>query len=226
VGNADVASLAALGSGDGLDAFRPPPPRLEREPRGGRRADAHHIHLRLVRRPRLIRRIEVACLHTGHGSLLSSLDVRSSRSRGRTASAVAGVARRRLKCVLWSAVSRIPLAVPGRADRTTKRARESRLAVFSEPRTVLDRATPGVLGARSRDACLGHFGSADRSRTIGLWTPASQCKQAPRHRVRHARLGRRASTFTRSLPAFASPGRSGSPCDHVADARSSSRTGV
>jgi hypothetical protein len=74
VGNADVASLATLGSGDGLDAFRPPPPRLEREPRGGRRADAHHIHLRLVRRPRLIRRTKVACSHIGHGSLLSSID--------------------------------------------------------------------------------------------------------------------------------------------------------
>jgi hypothetical protein len=74
VANADVASLAALGSGDGLDAFRPPPPRLECEPRGGRPADAHHIHLRLVGRPRLIRRIEVACFHTGHGTLLFSVD--------------------------------------------------------------------------------------------------------------------------------------------------------
>ena len=86
VGDADVAGLAALGSGDGLDAFRPPPPRLEREPRGGRGADAHHIHLRLVGRPRLVRRIEVGGLHTGHGSLLSSIDVGSSRSRGRIAS--------------------------------------------------------------------------------------------------------------------------------------------
>jgi hypothetical protein len=42
LGNADVASLAALGSGDGLDAFRPPPARLEREPPDGRPADVGH----------------------------------------------------------------------------------------------------------------------------------------------------------------------------------------
>jgi hypothetical protein len=74
VGNADVARLAALGSSDGLDAFRPPPPGLEREPCGGCRADAHHIHLRLVGRPRLIRRLEVARFYTGHGNLLSWVD--------------------------------------------------------------------------------------------------------------------------------------------------------
>src|SRR5918994_484125 len=49
---ADVACLAALGPGDGFEALRPPPARLEREPRGSRSAHAHHIPLRLVGRPR------------------------------------------------------------------------------------------------------------------------------------------------------------------------------
>src|SRR3954454_16069849 len=44
--DADVVHLAAVGAGDGLDAFRPPPPRLEGEPSGGRRAHPHHVHLR------------------------------------------------------------------------------------------------------------------------------------------------------------------------------------
>src|SRR4051794_22861559 len=48
VHNPDVARLATLGSSDGLDAFRPSPPGLEREPRGRRRAKAHHVDLRLV----------------------------------------------------------------------------------------------------------------------------------------------------------------------------------
>src|SRR5215210_2288494 len=45
--DADVASLACLGSRNRLDALRPPPSRLEREPSGGCRAHAHHIDLRL-----------------------------------------------------------------------------------------------------------------------------------------------------------------------------------
>src|SRR5215210_4872970 len=71
--HADVACLAAVRSGDGLDALRPPPPRLEREPPGGRRAHAHDVDLRLVRRARLVGGIEVAPLNTGHGRLLSSV---------------------------------------------------------------------------------------------------------------------------------------------------------
>src|SRR4051794_13915807 len=65
VNNADMAGLAAPGSGDGLDTFRPPPPRLESHPCGCRHTHTHDIHLRLVRRPRLVRRIEVARFHTG-----------------------------------------------------------------------------------------------------------------------------------------------------------------
>src|SRR3954453_7363935 len=43
VNHADMAGLAALGSGDGLDAVRPAPPRLEREPYRGRPAPPPHL---------------------------------------------------------------------------------------------------------------------------------------------------------------------------------------
>src|SRR3954449_2216379 len=74
VDNADMAGLAALSSGDGLDRFRPAPSRLECHPCGCRPGHTHDINLRLVRRPRLVWRIEVPRFHTGHGRLLSSID--------------------------------------------------------------------------------------------------------------------------------------------------------
>jgi len=68
--------------GDGPDTLGPSPPRLESHSCGCRHAHTHHIHLRLVGRPRLIRRIEVARFHTGQGRLLSSIAKRSSRPLG------------------------------------------------------------------------------------------------------------------------------------------------
>jgi hypothetical protein len=53
----------------------------------GRRAYTNHIHPRLVRRPRLIRRIEITRFHTGHGNLLSSLDQNPRALADRIASA-------------------------------------------------------------------------------------------------------------------------------------------
>jgi hypothetical protein len=60
--NADVASLAAVGSNDGLDAFGPAPTRFERV--AGCRSPAHpyDIDARLVGCARLVGRLEVAPL--------------------------------------------------------------------------------------------------------------------------------------------------------------------
>jgi hypothetical protein len=60
VDDADVASLAALGPRYRLDAVRPPPPGLEREASYRGPIHVDDVHLRLVRRPRLIGRLEVA----------------------------------------------------------------------------------------------------------------------------------------------------------------------
>src|SRR5207248_2172513 len=64
---AKVLGLAAVGLGDGLDALRPLPSRLEREPADLGAADVYDLDAGLVGRADLIRRVHVLAVDAGHG---------------------------------------------------------------------------------------------------------------------------------------------------------------
>jgi hypothetical protein len=70
-GVSDVFDLAAVGAGDGLDAFRPAPTGLEGVAPDLTSSDVDEIHRRLVRRTGLVRRGKVPVLKTSHAALLS-----------------------------------------------------------------------------------------------------------------------------------------------------------
>jgi hypothetical protein len=64
--DADVSRLTAIGSDGRFNALRPAPARLESESGSRRPAHTNNIHPRLVGRPRLIRRVEITHLNSGH----------------------------------------------------------------------------------------------------------------------------------------------------------------
>src|SRR5262245_41233395 len=78
--NADVPQLTALASHDRLDALRPAPSWLQHHARRARSTQPDDLDLRLLGRPRLIRRIETPSFHTGHRTLPSFAAITSGRS--------------------------------------------------------------------------------------------------------------------------------------------------
>jgi hypothetical protein len=78
--DSDMPHLAALGSGDRLNALRLPPSGFECKAGCRRASDSNHVYLRLIRRPGLIGCIETARFNTRHASLRSSLKEPGERS--------------------------------------------------------------------------------------------------------------------------------------------------
>src|SRR5690242_5845014 len=66
---AQMRRLAALASDNGLDALRPPPPRLKGQPRDRCWTKLHNAHTRLIGRTGLVRCVHALRLDAGHAAL-------------------------------------------------------------------------------------------------------------------------------------------------------------